>query len=363
MNAPNLDFDSLKLTTYFGERQRVENQFLADRLLGLYAQREIATSVMLRGIGGFGIRHHLRSDQTLSLSEDPPVAVVAVDAKAKIDVLLPHVLDLKRRGLLTLERSRRVVDTAGIRLPEELNEAAKLTIYVGRQQRSSGTPAFRAVCDLLYRRGLDGASVFLGVDGTVGGRRQRARFFDRNTDVPMMIIAVGDGPKISRVVPELSALVDDAVMTLERVRVCKRDGQLFERPHALPGVDEHGLSLWQKLMVVTSESALYDGEPIHRALLRKLRESDHARGATVLRGMWGFHGDHRPHGDKLFQLARRVPTMTVIVDTPENIARSFDVADEVTREQGLVTSEMVPAALTRDGDTDHGGTRLARHDY
>ena len=39
--------------------------------------------------------------------------------------------------------------------------------------------------------------------------------------------------------------------------------------------------------------------------------------------------------------------VTVIVDTPERIARWFAIVDEVTGETGLVTSEMVPAASIR----------------
>jgi PII-like signaling protein len=217
--------------------------------------------------------------------------------------------------------------------------------------------------DLLYRRGVTGASVFLGVDGTFHGKRERAKFFGRNVDVPMMIIAVDAANQISRVVPELRALLRRPLLTVERIQVCKRDGWQFGRPHSLPGVDEHGLALWQKIMVYTSEAHRYDGLPIHRALIRRLRQSEHARGATVLRGIWGFHGDHIPHGDKLFQLGRRVPVTTIIVDTPDNIARSFDIIDELTREHGLVTSEMVPALLAVDGDDRRGGTELARHDY
>ena len=96
-------------------------------------------------------------------------------------------------------------------------------------------------------------------------------------------------------------------------------------------------------MVYTSEAALHDGAPIHRALVRQLRTFRRASGATVLRGIWGFHGDRKPHGDKLIQLGRQVPVTTIIVDTPDRIARSFDIVDELTREHGLVTSEMVPA--------------------
>ena len=48
------------------------------------ARSAVATSVMLRGIASFGPRHVLRSDQSLSMSEDPPVAVAAVDTADKI---------------------------------------------------------------------------------------------------------------------------------------------------------------------------------------------------------------------------------------------------------------------------------------
>jgi PII-like signaling protein len=34
--------------------------------------------------------------------------------------------------------------------------------------------------------------------------------------------------------------------------------------------------------------------------------------------------------------------VTVVVDSPEGIARSFDVIDELTGEHGLVTAEVVP---------------------
>jgi PII-like signaling protein len=63
-----------------------------------------------------------------------------------------------------------------------------------------------------------------------------------------------------------------------------------------------------------------------------------------VRGVWGYHGDHRPHGDTFWQLQRRVPVVVVIVDTPANIRRWFEIVDELTGETGLVTSELVPVA-------------------
>jgi PII-like signaling protein len=355
--------DCLKLTTYFGERDRTDDGFVADALLDLYGRHRTEVSVLLRGAAGFGAKHHLRTDRLLTLSEDLPLVSVAVDTRERIQTLLDEVTELKRRGLVTLERARMLTCEMGpMSLPEKLHEATKLTIYVGRQARVSGTPAQLAICDLLHRRGIAGATVLLGVDGTAHGERRRARFFGRNADVPLMVIAVGPGARIARVLPELSRLLRRPLLTLERVRVCKRDGELLARPVRLPDTDAEGVRLWHKLMIFSSEQAKVDGEPQHMALVRRLRASG-ARGATTLRGVWGFHGDHAPHGDRLLQLRRHVPVVTVVVDRADAIERSFQIVDALTRERGLVTSELVPAltAVTEAGR--RGGLRLARRSY
>jgi PII-like signaling protein len=94
-------------------------------------------------------------------------------------------------------------------------------------------------------------------------------------------------------------------------------------------------------------------------LIRRLRQAG-AAGATSLRGVWGYHGDHPPHGDSLWQLRRRVPVLTVIVDTPANIERWFAIVDELTDETGLVTSEIVPAFRATRPGVHTGGLRLAQ---
>ena len=353
--------DCLKLTAYFGERQRSSGRFLAEAMLDLYAERKVATSVMLRGIASFG-RATFRSDKSLSLSEDPSVAVAAIDTRDEIGAAgrarhRSHATRARHVGTRAARRRRS-------REPGLLRSGAtKLTVYVGRHQRVDGVPAFRAICDLLYREGVDGASVLLGVDGTTRGSRRCARFFSRNVDVPLMIISVGDSDNIARVVPQLDAMLGQPLFTVERIRVCKRDGELRAHPDRLPSADGDGRPLWQKLMIYTSSAALYDGSPIHRFLIRRLRSSGASSGATVLRGMWGFHGQREPHGDKLFQLTRQVPVTTIIVDTPDRIARSFEIVDECTREHGLVTSELVPALVYVDGDKRIGGIGLADYRY
>ncbi|MFG1929216.1 DUF190 domain-containing protein [Mycobacterium sp. NPDC048908] len=348
--------DYLKLTAYFAERLRSGDRFLADALLDLFGESAVDTSIALRGIASFGPHHELRSDQSLSASEDSPIAIAAVDRAERIAPLADRAVAMTTRGLVTLERARLVGD-------DPPSGTIKLTIYVGRQDRVSARPAHQAVGDVLYRHGFAGVSVFLGVDGTKNGQRRRARFFSRNVDVPVMIIAVGSGPQVLAAIPELQAMLRQPLLTLERVQLCKRDGELLTRPAALPLTDDNGRPLWQKLMVHTSEATLHDGLPIHRAIVQRLFEANAASGATVLRGIWGFHGDHKPHGDKMFQLTRQVPVTTIVVDSPERIAASFDIIDGLTGRRGLITSELVPALVSIDDGRRRGGTGLARHQY
>ena len=353
--------DCIKLTSYFGERHRSDGAFTADALIELYGRHKIAVSILLRGTEGFGLKHHLRTDRSLTLSEDLPLIAIAVDTRSRIEAVLPQTVQLNRTGLVTLERARLLTSLARPSWsPEDLHEATKLTIYLGRQERAGRVPAFVAVCDLLHRRGLDGATALLGVDGTAHGRRERAAFFGRNAEVPMMVIAVGTGERIRGVLPELGPLLWRPMLTLERVRICKRDGRLLATPEALPSADDHGMALWHKLMVYTSEAAQHQGQPVHRAIVHRLRSAG-LSGATTQRGIWGFHGDHAPHGDRLLQLGRHVPAVTIVVDTPDRISAAFSVIDELTSERGLVTSETVPAMRASAGRRQRGGTRLASH--
>jgi PII-like signaling protein len=196
------------------------------------------------------------------------------------------------------------------------------------------------------------------MDGMAHAQRQRARFLSRNADVPLMVVSVGPGEAIARVLPELGLLLAQPLITLEWIRVCKRDGIRLAEPRHLPQQDQSGLGIWQKLMVYASEQARHDGHPLYMQIIRRLREA-RASGATSVRGIWGFSGDHPPHGDRLFALGRQVPVVTTIIDTPERIRDWFEIIDELTDEAGLVTSEMVPALRALAPDCARGGLHLA----
>lgn len=347
----------LELTAYIGERDRSGGRLLADELMDAFERHAVRSSVLLRGMEGFGLKHRLQTERLLSLSEDLPMVAVALDSPERIQALAEEVHVLTRNGLITLERAL-LLESSDIEPPSLPGSELKLTVYVGRQERVAGRPAYLAVVDCLHRHGVGGASVLLGLDGTAHQVRRRARFMTGNGQVPLVIVSVGDPGPIANALSELRALLPKSIMSLERVQVCKRDGALLARPEKAPTVDGGGLAYWQKLVLYASERSRHGREPLHSALIRRLRKEG-APGATALRGLWGYHGEHRPRGERFFSLARQVPVLTMLLDTPTNIGRWFDIVDELTRETGLVTSELVPALRTAAPETMQGGLRLA----
>jgi PII-like signaling protein len=350
--------DALKLTIYFGERDRVGDRFLADRILDVFAEHRLAVSVLLRGAEGFGLKQHRRTDRLLTLSEDLPVVAAAVDERPRIDDALDEIRKLSFDGLVTLERARLLGDEWSDADFEGAGADVKLTAYIGRGVRAGGRAAHDACLSLLHQAGAGGGTVLLGVDGTVRGERARARFFSGNTDTPVMLISVGARETALDAARRMGTLPRPPVLTVERVQVLKRDGRWLR---AMPGIrpkDEHGLNRWVKLMLYSGEQNHFAGRPVHIEAIHRLRRAG-ARGATALRGTRGYHGDHEPHGDTLFSLRRRVPTLTVVVDEPEAARRWLEVLDEVTPKRGLITSEVIPAYRATTGDSAHGGLRLA----
>ena len=340
-----MDEDAAVLTCYVRERHRVGARFPGGEVIDLYERRSVAASVLLRSIEGYGPGQPPSGGRALLLSEDPPLAAVAVDTRPRIDAVLGELSGLAQPRLITLERVRLLSgEIDPLWLAESSTEATRLTIYCGQGDSAYKVPAFEAACESLYRRGIAGATVLSGVDGTAGRLRHHAQFLRNGGDVPLMVVAVGSGERIAMVLPELGGLFRHPLMTVAAVRLCKRDGQFISRPETLPGTgaaaEPAGMAPRLRLTLYTSEAARHDGQPLHRAVVRRLR-SIGVSGATSQRGIWGFHGDHAPHGGHFPRHGRHVPVVTTVIDVPERIGTAFDVIDALTPGRGLVTAETV----------------------
>jgi PII-like signaling protein len=115
-----------------------------------------------------------------------------------------------------------------------IRRALQLTVYGGRSVRADDPAGYVAAIDLLQSSGAVGASVLLAVDGTLHGERRRARFFARNANVPLMLLAIGQAAHPRAALPGLNRLINDAVVTVERVQICKTAGLRLADPHVIP---------------------------------------------------------------------------------------------------------------------------------
>lgn len=333
-----------RLTAYFGERARHHGRFVADALL---ETGDAEAVVVLRGAAGFGPRHDIRTDLTLSQSEDLPIALVAVGTAERIAVLTDRTAGALDRGTLALERVQYTGDAVTAAHVE-------LAVFTGRADRLNGRPAHVAVCDTLHRLGFVSATAFLGVDGITAGQRRRAAFFGRNAAVPVLTVAVGTAPAAEEAIRLLRPLLPSALMTVAPIQLCKGRGARVNPSAPVSPTDDRGPAHWQKVTVHTCEADLHRGLPVHRTLLRRLRESPTTAGVTVLRGVWGFAGAAEPAGDKMFQIGRHVPVTTEYIDTPDRIAACFDLVDEVTEGHGVVTCAAIHAVVSIDGGRRRG---------
>jgi PII-like signaling protein len=263
-----------------------------------------------------------------SLSCDLPLIAVAVDRRDRIEAMLPALRSATAGGVVTLEAAR-LTDLEGDP-PATDGEDLKLTVYCGRSERVDGRSTARAVVEHARANGAAAATVLLGLDGTVHGRRRRGRFLSRNRDVPVMIEIVGSAAPLITALPGLRRLLVDPVVTLERVSV-GGDGV----------VADAGGQAWHKLTVHCGAEAMVGDRPLHLALL-ELVQSQGIAGATSLRGVWGFSGADAPHGDSARSLRRRTPMVTVALDHRQAIERVLPAVCALVGSTGVVSREWVP---------------------
>ncbi|WP_217915531.1 DUF190 domain-containing protein [Miltoncostaea marina] len=351
--------EGLKLVVHFGESDRAGGRLLADALMDLCGRHGVLASVLMRGVEGFGVKHRLRTDRLLTLSDDLPLVAVAVDVAERIERLVPEVAAIVGHGLVTLERVVVADPRQGGDLGAPGDADVKLVVYCGRSERRDGRTALRAALATLREAGVPGATALAGLDGTIARERHRARFLARNARVPAMVLSVGPPERYAELLPRLGdALPGPHVVTVERVRVVRHDGRVTGEPPAVPARDARGLAMWQRVSVLAGEWERWDGAPLHAQLVRRLREAG-AAGATVLRGVAGHSAGRPAHGDRLLAVRRRTPVLVTFIDTVPEIARLWPLVARATATTGLVTCEVVPAARAAGPAGVSGGLALA----
>lgn len=99
-----LPSDGYLLRVFIGESDKWHGKPLYEAIVLKARELHMAGATVLRGPMGFGAHSRLHTAKIMRLSEDLPMVIEIVDAKDKIDELMPHIDQMVQEGLVTLER-------------------------------------------------------------------------------------------------------------------------------------------------------------------------------------------------------------------------------------------------------------------
>jgi PII-like signaling protein len=217
----------------------------------------------------------------------------------------------------------------------EKGPAKKLVIYVNVKQHRHGAPLYESIVRFLQKHGVAGATVTKAVAGYgASGLMHEAHVFSLTEDVPMRIEAVESEQKITALLPFLYEMVDKGLIEVQDTEVVRYSTHKTQAEEAQTVKHEKLEGRAKMVRVYIGEDDRWEGEPLHEAIVKKLRMMDIA-GATVYRGLIGFGAQQRVHRSSFLGLSKDLPIMLSVIDTEEKIRGILPVLDEMV-DEGLI---------------------------
>ncbi len=99
-------------------------------------------------------------------------------------------------------------------------EAELLRIFIGESDRWHGKPLYEAIVEIARIWGLAGATVLKGQMGFgADSRMHTAKVLRLSEDLPIVVEIVDSTEKIEDFLPELDGMIEEGMVTIEKVRV------------------------------------------------------------------------------------------------------------------------------------------------
>ena len=226
--------------------------------------------------------------------------------------------------------------------------AKRLVIYVGENQRWHHKPAWREIVDLCRKHGLAGTTATRGLLGFgPSGKMHEDLTPDVMPDLPITIEAIDEAEEIDRALPDLDLVVQDGLIAVHDTQVIKARPRK-QKVEAGPMQHQKLTGKSKMLRVHTGANDLWEGEPLHLALVKRFHQLDLA-GATVYRGLEGYGASGRIHRQAVFRSGDE-PITVVVVDSAEKIEKALPYLDQMVG-SGLVAISDVDVIIYRETKT------------
>ena len=93
------------LRVFIGEADRWNGKPLYEEIVLLAKKKSLAGATAIKGFMGFGCKSHMHTAKLLRLSEDLPMIIEIVDSEENINRFIPHLDEMVREGLVTMEKA------------------------------------------------------------------------------------------------------------------------------------------------------------------------------------------------------------------------------------------------------------------
>jgi hypothetical protein len=104
-----------------------------------------------------------------------------------------------------------------VKLPAE---ASLLRIFIGESDKVGGRPLYEVIVEEARRQGLAGATAIRGFLGFgANSRIHTAKVLRLSEDLPVVVEIVDAAEKIEAFLPRLDGMIEEGLVTLEKVRV------------------------------------------------------------------------------------------------------------------------------------------------
>lgn len=216
-----------KVTVYVGEARRHKHEPVYIAVLNYLFYHGVSGATVLRGAAGFGADHHLQMARFVETSFNLPVKIEFIDSPAKVDEILPKLLEIVDDGLVEVQETTIVKAAASEEsapvVPAALSGKAKMMrIFLGERDRWRGKHLHDAILESLRAHDIAGATVYRGICGYgASSRVHKEKRMRLSSDLPIMISAIDEEAKLRAYLPTLEQMLDGGLVALSDVDVIK----------------------------------------------------------------------------------------------------------------------------------------------
>lgn len=218
-------------------------------------------------------------------------------------------------------------------------KAVKVSIYVSEGTTRHGVPAYAAILDFLFYRGVAGATVLKGVAGFGADHHMHSStMVEISERLPLIVQFVESAEKAAELLGKLEEMAGTGMIEVQETTVAKPARS--EKAAAATAPEHLKIAGRARMMrIYIGESDRWRDKPLHQALVEAMRANDIA-GVTVYRGILGYGAHRRVHGEKPLHLSHDNSIMLSAIDTVEKLEGFLPLVEQMVEEGLVVLSEV-----------------------